>query len=423
MPAPIPDRYRLEVRLGRDHDVEEWLATDTSLERPVLIRALGPETTRERRARFVAMVGAAAQAAHPHLARVFAVEEVAGGAYSVCEWTGGSTLGDRVAAGQPIELDEFLPNAAGLAGALAALHDAGAVHGRIDLSAVSYTAAHPAKLGAFGRPADGDATADVRALAASLETALTGSAPGGPPPSESIDGVHPAIDVVLRTAQSGDHSAHSLEKALASAPTPRPPRPEPQSTSRRLLLAAIVLVALAAALVALGRVLSGGGPPLVPPPTTTSSTLATTTTTRPGPVGIAGVSSFDPFGEGGENDGDLPAVVDGSAATSWATERYQAPLAAIKPGVGLVFAVEGTPGRLQLLGFSPGTVFSLHWSAQRPPDPSEWERIAEARSMPGATIIDLPPRTGGNWLLWLITIPESSEGGYQAEIAEVRFDP
>ena len=43
MPPPLPDRYRLEVRVGRDDDIEEWLATDTQLDRPVLVRILGPD--------------------------------------------------------------------------------------------------------------------------------------------------------------------------------------------------------------------------------------------------------------------------------------------------------------------------------------------------------------------------------------------
>ena len=107
MPAPIPDRFDLEMRLGRDGDIEEWLATDTSLDRPVLVRSLGPETTSARRREFVASVRAAAKVSHSHLARVFAVSEVVGGAYSVSEWTGGSTDADRLAAGQPIELQDF----------------------------------------------------------------------------------------------------------------------------------------------------------------------------------------------------------------------------------------------------------------------------------------------------------------------------
>ena len=151
MPAAVPDRYALEMRLGRDGDLEEWLATDRSLERPVLLRSLGPESSPERREQFVSSVSDAATATHPHLAKVYAVEKVDGGAYSVSEWTGGATVADRVEADQTFDLEEFLPNAAGLAGALAALHAEGAVHGDIDLSAVTYSAAHAAKLGGFGR--------------------------------------------------------------------------------------------------------------------------------------------------------------------------------------------------------------------------------------------------------------------------------
>src|SRR5262245_40095613 len=147
MPPAVPDRYRLEMRLGRDGDIEEWLATDTSLERPVLVRSLGPESSVERRDQFAASVSDAAKVAHPHLARVFAVEVVTGGAYSVSEWIGGATAQDRVDAAQTFEFEEFLPNAAGLAGALAELHEAGGVHGNLDLSGIYYSVAHPAKLG------------------------------------------------------------------------------------------------------------------------------------------------------------------------------------------------------------------------------------------------------------------------------------
>src|SRR5690606_34478757 len=104
-------------------------------------------------------------------------------AYSVSEWTGGATLQSRLQAGDTIEPDEFLPNAAGLAGALAAMHEAGVLHGGIDLAAITYTVAHPAKLGAFGRRTRGATTHDdVRSLAETLEEGLTGSTPGGAPP-------------------------------------------------------------------------------------------------------------------------------------------------------------------------------------------------------------------------------------------------
>ena len=427
MPAAVPDRYRLEMRLGRDGDLEEWLATDTSLERPVLVRSLGPESSPERRDQFVASVSDAAKTTHPHLARVFAVDVVAGGAYSVSEWTGGATARDRVDAAQTFEFEEFLPNAAGLAGALAALHQVGGIHGGLDLSAIYYSVAHPAKLGAFGRPPKTDANGDVRSLSAALETALTGSAPGGPPPSERIDGIPRTLDVVLRSGQSGRLSSADLAKALLSSPTPRMPRPEPRSTSRRLLLAAGILVVLAVGLVAVGLLFTGGSPVVPASPTSTisespSTTVLPTTTIPPvAPVTVLGATSFDPFGEGGESDTLIPNLFDGDPTTSWRTERYQDPLPLLKPGVGVRFEVEGEPRRVELLALTPATVFDLYWSADPDAAIGEWERIAGAQSPPGITSVDLPPRSNGHWLIWIVDLPQQSDGTYSSSIAEVRF--
>lgn len=430
MPASIPDRYSLEVRLGRDGDIEEWLATDTSLDRPVLIRSLGPESSPDRRRQFVQSVSNAAKTSHAHLARVFAVSEVDGGAYAVSEWTGGATVADRVLADRPIDLPDFLPNASGLAGALAALHSTGAVHGRIDLSAISYSGAHPAKLGAFGRDATGDPEGDVRSLAAALETALTGSPPVGPPPSERVDGVPRAIDVILRSGQSGNLTAEDLEKALRAAPTPRPPQPERGPTPRRLLFAAIGLVVAAVALVGIGFVLSGGSAPVVPTPSTdpeTASTVTSLVTTTlsppPGALAVGDAVTFDPFGEGGENDQLLSALLDNDATTEWVTERYNDPLPLLKPGVGVSVQVTGEPATLQLVGLTEATVFDVLWSNQLVEDVTAWERIVSATSSPAKTDLDLPSREDGFWLIWLTDLPPRGDGSYQSALAELRFEP
>ena len=429
MPAAVPDRFKLEIRLGRDGDLEEWLATDTSLDRPVLVRSLGPETTPERRKQFVDTVRAAATVSHQHLARVFAVDEVDGGAYSISEWTGGSTLEDRIAADHPVELPDFLPNAAGLAGALAVLHETGSLHGAIDVSAVSYSSAHAAKLGALGRIPRTDASGDVRSLSAALESGLTGSAPGGPPPSERIDGVPKAIDRILRAGQSGTLDADGLQKALLSAPTPRAPTPGSASTSRRLLIAALVLVVLAVGLVALGRAFSGGGESIIPSPPTTIATPATSTTESPAPtlangdVAIENAATFDPFGEGGENDADVRNLYDNDFSTAWGTESYQDPLGSLKEGVGITFTVAGTPSRVQIYGFDVDTAFEVLWSDTFYPQPKDWTSVAGAVAPPGATFIDLPARDAGFWLLWLTDLPLQPDGAYSSSIAEVRFLP
>lgn len=427
MPTAVPDRYRLELRLGRDGDIEEWLASDTSLDRPVVVRSLGPESSQDRRRQFVSSVSDAAKAHHPHLATVFVAEEVSGGAYSVVEWNGGTSVADRVGAGNGIGPDEFLPNASGLSGALAALHAAGAVHGSIDLSAIYYSEAHPAKLGAFGRPFQGTMDSDVRALATALETALTGEPPGGPPPSESIDGLSPIIDQVLRAGQSGRYTAGELEKALRAAPTPRSPKPEPKQFSRRLLLTAMGLVVLAVGLVGFGALFGSPTDPIIPTPITTRAETPTSasSTTLPGAISavITSVVTHDPFGGGGENDGSIANVTDGDVSTLWTTERYQDPMELIKPGVGVVAAVSGSPSQLQLVGFSEGTAFEIRWSDRVLDDPEEWERIAAGRAPAGATSLDLPIRRDGFWMVWMLELPIQADGTYQSAIAELRLSP
>ncbi|MFP3881542.1 MAG: protein kinase [Actinomycetota bacterium] len=428
MPASIPDRYSLEVRLGRDGDIDEWLATDTSLDRPVLVRVLGPESSMERRRQFVESVAAAAKTSHSHLVRVFTVSLVDGGAYSVSEWTGGATVADRVAADQPIDLPDFLPNASGLAGALATLHESKSAHGDIDPSAIAYSGAHPAKLGAFGRQPVTDMEGDVKALAATLETALTGSPPGGPPPSERVDGVPRSIDGILRSGQSGKLTAAALEEALLAAPTPRPPQPETSNIPRRLLMAAIGLVVVAMALVAVGFVLSGGSAPVVPPPTsapstsTTSTSLVTTTLAR-GDVAASAPDTLDPFGEGGENDELVVNLLDDDPTTEWITESYFDPLPLLKPGVGVTVRMTGIPARLRIEGMTESTSFEVYWSNQLVDDIESWERVLIADASPSAMSFDLPAREDGFWLIWLTDLPLADDGNYRAAIAELRFSP
>jgi hypothetical protein len=274
MPPPLPERYQLEVRLGRDGDIEEWLATDLHLDRPVLVRLLGPEVDSDRRTGFLTAVGEAAQVSHPYLAPIFAAEEVVGGAYYVTEWTGGVTLASRLAGGDTIDPSEFLGGAAGLASALSALHRAGVVHGAIDAGAVSYRLGSPPRLGAFGRPhRHASAAADVIALASTLEQGLTGRRPGGAPPSQVMDGMPAGLDGVLDAAQRGELTASGLATRLAGLPPKAEPPPPDPAWARRGIKWALVLVVAALVLIATGWLLGGSG--------------SASTTTMPGGSGPA----------------------------------------------------------------------------------------------------------------------------------------
>lgn len=439
MPPPLPERFELEVRVGRDGDIELWLARDTSLDRPVEIRFLGPDTAATRRQRFLASVRDAAAVSHPHFTSVFTAGEVPDGVYAVSEWTGAVSFADRLASNETMPVEEFLPNAAGLAEALTALHAEGIVHGAIDTGALFHNVSHPAKLGGVGRnPTTSTAIDDVRRLSAALEEGLTGQPPGGPPPSEMVDGLSPAIDRILRDAQSGLLTARAFANELAAAPSPKPPPPESSRFSRRLLLFAATLVTAAVTLILVGRLLlaDAGAPILVPespqPAPTPVTTIPTTVVEQPlapteptlpplQTVPIETIESYDPFGEDEENDDRLPNLTDESPDTVWRTERYRDPLPALKPGVGLVFEVSDPATHLSLGGITPGVDFQVRWSPGNDDDLEAWEPVTTGVTIAGELEVQLPERDSGWWMLWLTDLPEATDGGHLAEIAEVRF--
>ncbi|MBT8215598.1 MAG: protein kinase [Acidimicrobiia bacterium] len=435
MAANLPARYQLEIRLGRDQDVEEWLATDLTLDRPILVRMLGPEVGEQRRRRFLAEVRSLASVTHPHLLEVYAAGTDGEHTWMVAEWTGGVTVADRMEAGTPMPVEEFLPNAAGLADALAELHSLDVAHGDIGPHAVSFAAAHPAKLMAFSHPGpEGNRTADVADLARTLETALSGSSSDGLAPSQLTDAIHRSVDEALGEAKAGRLSAPELAARLKAAPTV-PGSRRGQRWSWRWVIPALVL-ALGALVVTLIGPFGGSEevPPfaLPEPPTTTVAPTTTTTTTLP-EVRVIVVDVLDPS-EDGERDGELPNLTDGDPDTAWRTERYFAPISLIKPGVGVTFVLDRAPTMVEF-DASPGTGFELRWAPTLPNILEDWETLAAGSVVgePGVastTALDLPRRDGGFWLLWLTELAFQGQSDddpprdfFYTFVYEVRFSP
>ena len=427
MPPRLPDRYSLEVRIGRDGDVEEWLATDVELDRPCLVRVLGPESTTDRRSEFLDAVRAAAGVSHLHLADIYEAGDLDDGAFSVGEWPGGIRLSDRESADLVLDPGTFLPNAEGLARALAALHARDEVHGAIDASAVFFPTARPAKLGAIGRhrrwsTPDGDTSA----LAAILEEALTGQPAGTYPPSQVVDGLSPALDAALVSTRVGRVDAQGFAELIASVPIAQP-RPRPPGPSRRWLGFAVGLLGVAIALILLGSSLRPG-PVSVPgeaatPGGITQRSTTTTTSTVPGTIDvpaprIESVEAFDPLGDGEERDDDLANLIDGDPATTWRTESYFDPLPLIKAGVGIQVRTSGSPSLLRLSGVSPGTELEVRWTPEFDRSIDGWELVGTARAIGTELLIDLPVRLDGIWLVWLVQLP-IDEDLYRTTIGEL----
>jgi hypothetical protein len=188
------------------------------------------------------------------------------------------------------------------------------------------------------------------------------------------------------------------------------------------------LIALAIGLVGVGFFLSGGSAPVVPTPTSQAESSTTVTTVMPTTSQVSSVTAvdaaaYDPFGEGGENDQLASNLIDGDTTSEWRTERYLDPIVLLKPGVGVTVRVVGVPRRLEAIGMTPDTLFEIYWSPQRLDEPAAWERIAGGTATPGSTAIDLPPRQGGFWLVWLTQLAVQEDGTYLSAIAELRFLP
>ncbi len=438
MPPPLPPRYRLEIRLGRDEDIEEWLATDLELNRPILIRVVGPDASTGRRRSFLAAVQEAARVSHNHVGAVFAADEVDGSVYAATEWTGGVTLADRIAVRSTPPIPEFLSNAAGLADGLATLHDETGIHGAIDPGAVLYSGSHPAKLAGFGRNRrTGTPRDDVRALSAALETSLTGYAPGFVTPSQVVDNLPTGIDETLRLAREGELDARKLAESIRSIPY-SPPRQPSSPRSWRWQVPAALLAVAATGLVAWGTILDANPAspiqvPAIPGPSVTRPAPTATTITGPGlgttpvdvlpePVVVERVTAYDPLGDGQEHSTTVERLIDGDLATNWRTERYFDPLPRIKDGVGVAFEVSGTPSYLELEGLSVGTAFRILWAdSVLDIRNSGWDLAAEERAWSASMRIPLPDHQDGVWLLWLTDLPADEDGVHIAYLAEVRF--
>jgi serine/threonine protein kinase len=428
----LPDRYQTQVRLGRDGDIDEWLATDTALDRPVLVRVLDASATKPRVAEFVAATRAAARVEHVHLAGVYEVaESSAGGAHAAIEWNGGVSIADRLAAGETLPVSEFLPNAAGLAEGLAALHAAGVTHGGIDPGAIVFSAAHPAKLSSYGRRRitqyQGD---DTAALARALRIAVTGSASPAIRPSHLVEGLPPSVDDAIRRAENGELDAAGLGTALRSIPSSVPPVRRQGWSWHWLIPAGMLLVtALLVAGVGLAIDVDPDSPFLFPatppvsraPGTTTTTTTTTTTLAEPAPgVLTATPSAYDPFGDGSERERDLGNLVDGDFDTSWRTERYFDPLSLLKDGVGVTFTVNGAPGSVEVRA-SPATVYSILWAETIPAAFDGWEEIGSGTILDAPASIQLPDRDGGVWLVWFTDVPEQAPDEFYTVVNEVTF--
>ncbi len=121
--------YRLIEKLGEGGMGVVWKATDSSLDRPVALKALPPafSADSERLARFEREARLLASLNHPNIATVYSVHQVEGVRYLSMELVPGEDLTQRIARGA-VPVSEALELARQMALALEAAHESGVVH-------------------------------------------------------------------------------------------------------------------------------------------------------------------------------------------------------------------------------------------------------------------------------------------------------
>jgi serine/threonine protein kinase len=122
-------RYRVTGLLGRGAMGEVYRAEDVELGRALALKVLNAELVGDRisRARFVREARVLCRLQHPSVGVVFDVGEMEGRPFIVMELHDGESLARVLEAG-PLPLGEALRVAREIAGALAAIHEAGVVH-------------------------------------------------------------------------------------------------------------------------------------------------------------------------------------------------------------------------------------------------------------------------------------------------------
>jgi serine/threonine-protein kinase len=148
MAAPlVGGRYRLERILSSTVMAEVWLASDTELDRKVVVKRLASGAERER---FTREARAVAALSHPNILHLFDFGDERDRPYMVFEYLAGGSLEDRLQEGGRLSNDEIANVAHEIAEGLAHAHERGVVHRDLKPGNVLFDRDGRSKIADFG---------------------------------------------------------------------------------------------------------------------------------------------------------------------------------------------------------------------------------------------------------------------------------
>ena len=483
----LDGRYRLQNRVARRGPVALWRGDDLVLARPVAVRVLAHADSESSAGRLIAAAVRSGRLVHAGAASTYdaTTTETESGtvAYVVSEWVDGKTLTALLEDG-PLSPERSARIVLAVARVLVAAHARDLTHGDLHPGDVVLTPHGGVKvLDIEVRAALTDAVAeasaeerrarDVRALGGLLYACVTGRWPlpgdrGLPEAPTTSDGAlctprqvragvprdldaialnalgaGPDTDSPLQTAVDmvdalesvplgfggGEHtdpyanvfneddgpSQTLVEPHLGTRPAPNRRR----FRARRILIPVVLLLVcgvLAWLLgVAMGR---------LPGPSTKVPSLSPQNN-RPGPaLALTSVQSFDPQGDGAEQESTVALAHDGDAATGWTTDTYKTSnFGNLKTGLGLRVDF-GRPERVQSvrLAFAQaGQSVELRAADSEASTIDGYPAVAQVVGA-GKDVELTPTNTDAHryWVVWITQLPQTDRG-FKAELDEMVF--
>ena len=143
--------YKILQKLGEGGMGVVYKAEDTKLKRPVALKFLPPDLTRDLQAkkRFLQEAQAAAALDHPNICTIHEINEFEGQMFIVMTYIKGQSLKERIARG-PIKVEEALDISTQVAEGLRAAHEKGIIHRDIKLANIMLDEKSQAKIMDFG---------------------------------------------------------------------------------------------------------------------------------------------------------------------------------------------------------------------------------------------------------------------------------